>query len=71
MNKNNVNTNKPKGISIFGVLYSIILSLAFVAFFIYVTQPRKKGKSQRNLSELADYLSAKEKRRREYDLRDF
>ena len=68
--KNKQNTNQ-KGISVFGVLFALILSLAFISFFIYVTQPRKKTKYSKNLSELTDYLLVKEKRNKEYDLRDF
>lgn len=59
VNKNNA---KQSGSRIIEYISVIILSIAFVSFFIYVTQPKKTGKKNKNknsFNELAYYLKIK------------
>jgi hypothetical protein len=69
MNGENVKQGQGK---ISGFISIVILCTAFVYFFVYVTQPKKKGKYQRNnFSEITEYFLSKDKNRNEISVRDF
>ena len=69
MNGQNVKQGQGK---ISGFISIVVLCTAFVYFFVYVTQPKKKGKYQRNnFSEITEYFLSKNKNRNEISVRDF
>ena len=58
-----VNKDVPKqsGNKVFGFIFTILLTIAFVSLIIYATQPKKsKRQFNQNNSELTDYLLVKE-----------
>ncbi len=58
-----VNKDIPKqsGNKVFGFIFTILLTIAFVSLIIYATQPKKyKSQFNNNHSELTDYLLVKE-----------
>ena len=58
-----VNKDIPKqsGNKVFGFIFTILLTIAFVSLIIYATQPKKsKRQFNQNNSELTDYLLVKE-----------
>ena len=70
--KNTEQTPKQSNSKLFEFFSAILLSILFVSLLIYSTQPRKKYKIHgENFKELTDYLLVKEKKNKEYELRDF
>ena len=58
-----VNKDIPKqsGNKVFGFIFTILLTIAFVSLIVYATQPKKyKRQLNHNHSELTDYLLVKE-----------
>ena len=58
-----VNKDVPKqsGNKVFGFIFTILLTIAFVSLIIYATQPKKyKRQFNQNNNELTDYLLVKE-----------
>ena len=56
----NKNNTKQSGCRVLEFISAIILTIAFVSFFIYVTQPKKTDKKNRNsFNELSYYLKVK------------
>ena len=56
----NKNNTKQNGCRVLEFISAIILTIAFVSFFIYVTQPKKTDKKNRNsFNELSYYLKVK------------
>jgi len=72
VNKNNEQTTQQCSNKFFGFLSAILFTIIFISLLVYTTQPKKQSKIYgRNLDELTDYLLIKEKKSKEYDLRDF
>ena len=56
----NKNNTKQSGSRVMGFISAIILTICFVSFFIYVTQPKKTNKKNKNsFNELSYYLKVK------------
>ena len=57
----NKDITKQSGNKIFGFIFTILLTIAFVSLIVYATQPKKyKRQFNHNHSELTDYLLVKE-----------
>ena len=69
--QNENNNIKQSNSPILGFFTVIFLTIAFVSFFVYITQPKRKIKNHNNFKELTDYLLVKENQSNKYDLRDF
>ena len=57
----NKDISKQSGNKIFGFIFTILITIAFVSLIVYATQPKKyKRQLNHNHSELTDYLLVKE-----------
>jgi hypothetical protein len=57
----NKDISKQSGNKIFGFIFTILITIAFVSLIVYTTQPKKyKRQFNHNHSELTDYLLVKE-----------